>query len=152
MTLQQLRYAMVVAQTGSMNKAAESLFISQPTLTNTIRGLEEESGITIFNRTNKGVDLTAEGSDFLFYAKKVCDQYDQLIWRYDGKGNARKVFSVSTQHYSFVCEAFSDTSTAFMIIMLISDSSFSMACLVSSEDFIAGSALISYRYAVIDRR
>lgn len=108
MTLQQLRYAMVVAQTGSMNKAAESLFISQPTLTNTIRGLEEESGITIFNRTNKGVNLTAEGSDFLFYAKKVCDQYDQLIWRYDGKGNARKIFSVSTQHYSFVCEAFSD--------------------------------------------
>ena len=58
MTLQQLRYAMVVAQTGSMNKAAESLFISQPTLTNTIRGLEEESGITIFNRTNKGHTTT----------------------------------------------------------------------------------------------
>ena len=99
---------MVVAQTGSMNKAAESLYISQPTLTNTIRGLEEESGVTIFNRTNKGVNLTGEGSDFLFYAKKVCDQYDQLIWRYDGKGNNRKVFSVSSQHYSFVCEAFAD--------------------------------------------
>lgn len=108
MTLQQLKYAMVVAQTGSMNKAAESLYISQPTLTNTIRQLEEESGITIFNRTNKGVVLTGEGSDFLFYAKKVCDQYEQLLWRYDGKGNARKVFSVSTQHYSFVCEAFAD--------------------------------------------
>ena len=106
MTLQQLKYAMVVARTGSMNKAAESLYISQPTLTNTIRGLEEETGITLFNRTNKGVNLTSEGSDFIFYAKKVCDQYEQLIWRYDGKGNTRKVFSVSSQHYAFVVNAF----------------------------------------------
>ncbi|MCR5208685.1 MAG: LysR family transcriptional regulator [Lachnospiraceae bacterium] len=113
MTLQQLKYAMVVARTGSMNKAAESLYISQPTLTNTIRGLEEETGITLFNRTNKGVNLTSEGSDFIFYAKKVCDQYEQLIWRYDGKGNTRKVFSVSTQHYAFVCEAFAEVVKAY---------------------------------------
>ena len=113
MTLQQLKYAMVVARTGSMNKAAESLYISQPTLTNTIRGLEEETGITLFNRTNKGVNLTSEGSDFIFYAKKVCDQYEQLIWRYDGKGNTRKVFSVSSQHYAFVCEAFAEVVKSY---------------------------------------
>ena len=107
MTLQQLRYVMAVAETGSMNKAAEYLYISQPTLTNTIRSLEEDAGITIFRRTNKGVQLTTEGSDFLFYAKKVCDQYDQLRWRYSGKGRKIKVLSVSTQHYAFVCEAFS---------------------------------------------
>ena len=108
MTLQQLKYALIVAETGSMNKAAESLFISQPTLTNTIRGLEEESGVTIFTRTNRGVNLTSEGSDFLFYARKVCDQYDQLKWRYDGKGHTKRIFSVSTQHYSFVCRAFTE--------------------------------------------
>ncbi len=108
MTIQQLKYALTVAKTGSMNRASETLYISQPTLTNTIRGLEEESGVTIFNRTNKGVSLTPEGSDFMFYAKKVCDQYDQLIMRYDGKGRTKRIFSVSTQHYAFVCRAFSE--------------------------------------------
>lgn len=108
MTLQQLKYAIAVAETGSMNRAAESLYISQPTLTNTIRGLEKESGVVIFNRTNKGVNLTSEGSDFLFYARKVCDQYDQLKWRYDGKGHTKRIFSVTTQHYSFVCRAFTE--------------------------------------------
>ena len=66
MTLQQLKYALTLAETGSMNKAAESLFISQPALTNTIRVLEDEAGVTIFTRTNRGVSLTSEGSDFLF--------------------------------------------------------------------------------------
>ena len=81
MTLQQIKYVMVVVETGSINKAAESLYLSQPTLTNTIRSLEEDAGITIFKRTNKGVQLTSEGSDFIYYARKVCDQYDQLRWR-----------------------------------------------------------------------
>lgn len=108
MTLQQLKYALTLAETGSMNKAAESLFISQPALTNTIRVLEEEAGVTIFTRTNRGVSLTSEGSDFLFYARKVCDQFDQLRWRYDGKGHTKRIFSVSTQHYSFVCRAFTE--------------------------------------------
>ena len=79
MTLQQLRFAITVAETGSMNKASESLYISQPTLTNTIKSLEEESGIKIFNRTNKGVVLTPEGSDFIFYAKRVFEQFEQFL-------------------------------------------------------------------------
>lgn len=107
MTLQQIKYVMVVAETGSINKAAESLYLSQPTLTNTIRSLEEDAGITIFKRTNKGVQLTSEGSDFIYYARKVCDQYDQLRWRYSGNGKKKKVFGVSSQHYAFVSEAFS---------------------------------------------
>lgn len=109
MTLQQLRFAITVAETGSMNKASESLYISQPTLTNTIKSLEEESGITIFHRTNKGVVLTPEGSDFIFYAKRVFEQFEQFKWRYSGSGRSRKIFSVSAQHYSFVCEAFAET-------------------------------------------
>ena len=108
MTLQQLKYALVVAETGSMNKASEYLYVSQPTLTNTIRSLEEETGITLFKRTNKGVQLTSKGSDFLFYARKVCDQYDQLRWRYSGQGKEKKMFSVSSQHYAFVIEAFAN--------------------------------------------
>ena len=108
MTLQQLKYALVVAKTGSMNKAAECLYVSQPTLTNTIRSLEDETGITLFKRTNKGVQLTSKGSDFLFYARKVYDQYDQLRWRYCGHGKEKKMFSVTAQHYAFVIEAFAN--------------------------------------------
>ncbi|MCR4936917.1 MAG: LysR family transcriptional regulator [Lachnospiraceae bacterium] len=110
MTIQQLKYVVTVADTGSMNKAAINLYVSQPTLTNTIRDLEDEIGFPIFNRSNKGVDLTPEGSDFVFYSRQVCDQYEKLKWRYDGNGHNKKIFSVSTQHYAFVCDAFSEVA------------------------------------------
>lgn len=65
MKLTQIYYALKVAENGSMNKTAENLYISQPTLTNAIKDLEEEIGIRIFERTSKGVILTREGSTFL---------------------------------------------------------------------------------------
>ena len=65
MTLQQLRYAIGISKVGSFNKAAESLFISQPSLTTAIHDLEDEIGITIFNRTSRGVTLTPEGEEFI---------------------------------------------------------------------------------------
>ena len=71
MTLQQIYYALTIAKTGSMNKAADKLFISQPTLTSAIKALEEEINITIFNRTNKGVVATAEGNEFLANARSI---------------------------------------------------------------------------------
>lgn len=109
MTIQQLYYAITVSENGSMNRAAEKLYISQPTLTNAIKELEQELGITIFTRTGRGVVLTNEGSEFLLYARQVYDQYSILIKKYTQEGKIKKKFGVSTQHYSFAVKAFVET-------------------------------------------
>ena len=71
MTLQQLRYAIAVADCGSMNQAAAKLFISQPSLSEAVKELEREIGIRIFGRTNRGILVTTEGNEFLGYARQV---------------------------------------------------------------------------------
>ncbi len=106
MTLQQLRYAITISETGSLNKAADILFISQPSLTTALRELEKEIGIQIFNRSGRGVTLTNDGTEFILYARQVCLQYDVLAEKYVGGGNIKKKFGVSTQHYSFAVKAF----------------------------------------------
>lgn len=106
MTLTQIRYVLAIAEAHSMNKAAEQLYISQPTLTGAIHDLEEEAGITIFLRTNKGVTLTQEGTEFLSYARQVYQQYELLENRFLNGGKIKHKFAVSTQHYSFVAKAF----------------------------------------------
>lgn len=78
MQLNQLRYLIEVAETGSMNKASKNLFLSQPNLSNAIMSLEQEFNIKIFNRTNRGVELTKEGKDFLVYAKYIISQVDNI--------------------------------------------------------------------------
>ena len=113
MTLQQLNYVIQVAECGSFNRAAERLFISQPSLTNAIRDLEEDAGITIFNRSARGVTLTAEGVEFLPYARSVYDQYQALMDAYGRHGVRRQKFAVSTQHYSFAVKAFVELTRAF---------------------------------------
>ena len=107
MTLQQLKYVIGIAETGSFNKAAEKLYVSQPSLTSTIHDLEEELGIIIFNRTGRGVTLTNDGTEFLAHAKQLYMSYENLMEKYgeDGKG-LRKKFGVSTQHYSFAVKSF----------------------------------------------
>ncbi|MBR1528927.1 MAG: LysR family transcriptional regulator [Oscillospiraceae bacterium] len=105
MTLQQLHYAIVISETGSMNKAAEILYIAQPSLTSAMKELEKETGITIFNRSGKGVSLTADGTEFLTYARQVYQQYEALQEKYTG-GAVRRKFGVSAQHYSFAVKAF----------------------------------------------
>lgn len=106
MTLQQLKYAITISETGSLNKAAEILYIAQPSLTTAIRELEKEIGIQIFNRSGRGVTLTNDGTEFILYARQVCMQYDVLSEKYLGGGNIKKKFGVSTQHYSFAVKAF----------------------------------------------
>lgn len=106
MTLTQLKYVVEVAETGTISKAAENLFISQPSLTAAIKELEAEYGITIFTRTNKGVTLTAAGEEFLGYARQVISQTRLMEARYFGTAPVRHQFCVSTQHYSFAVEAF----------------------------------------------
>lgn len=106
MTLQQLKYVVTIADCNSMNKAASELFISQPTLSAAVRELEEEIGVTIFHRNNKGIVVTAEGNEFLGYARQLLEQYRLIDERYIEKKSGKKKFSVSMQHYSFAVKAF----------------------------------------------
>lgn len=108
MTLQQLKYVITVANTGTITEAANRLFISQPSLTNAIHELEKEMNITIFNRTNKGISISKEGEDFLGYARQVLEQAAILEDKYKGGSGGKKQFCVSTQHYSFAVNAFVD--------------------------------------------
>lgn len=105
MTLQQLNYAITISDVGSMNKAAEQLYIAQPSLTASIKELEKEIGITIFNRGARGISLTADGSEFISYARQLYQQYENLQEKYISGGLKRK-FGVSAQHYSFAVRAF----------------------------------------------
>ena len=109
MTLQHLKYAVKVADVGSMNEAAKQLLISQPSLSAAIRALEEETGIDIFKRTNKGVYVTAEGSAFLEHARLIVAQYDYIEHQYVRAHEKKKRFAVSTQHYAFAVKAFINT-------------------------------------------
>ncbi len=96
-----------------MNKAAQALFISQPSLSAAIRDLENEIGITIYKRTNRGITITPEGEEFLGYARQVAEQYELINQKYVDKNNVKKKFSVSTQHYSFAVKAFVETVKQF---------------------------------------
>lgn len=108
MTLQQLKYVVTVAETGTITEAAGKLYISQPSLTNAIHELEREMQIVIFNRTNKGISLSKEGDIFLGYARQVLEQAEILEDKYKGEGSGKKQFCVSTQHYLFAVNAFVD--------------------------------------------
>lgn len=107
MTLQQLRYVIDVAETGSLSAAAKRLFISQPSLSAAIKGIEDRIGITIFLRNNRGVSLTKEGQEFVRYAKQVALQADVLETKYAEDRTPRQRFSISSQHYTFASIAFS---------------------------------------------
>lgn len=106
MTLRQLRYIIAVAECGSISAAAEKLLVAQPSLSKAVAELEEEMGITVFFRTPKGIHLSEEGSKFLSYARQVVEQAELLEEQYKGGHRARRVFSISAQHYSFVVNAF----------------------------------------------
>ncbi len=109
MTLQQLRYAIAVAKAGSFNLAAGAVFISQPSLSAAIKELEGEIGIRIFSRTNRGIEVTTEGAEFLAYARQVTEQVELLESRWGPAGPKRPLFSIATQHYAFAVNAFVDT-------------------------------------------
>lgn len=106
MTLTQLRYVIAIANAGSMNEAARNLFISQPSLSSTVKDLEEEIGVELFRRSNRGIFVTPEGEEFLGYARQVVEQYELMEAKYISKKPSKKKFSVSTQHYTFAVDAF----------------------------------------------
>ena len=108
MTLQQLRYFVAVANKGSISAAAHNLYTSQSNLSGSVSELERELGIEVFNRSNRGVTLTAEGIELLGYARQVLEQVSMLEARYTEGSASKKRLAISTQHYAFAVQAFLD--------------------------------------------
>lgn len=115
MTLQQLTYMITIAESGSLNRAAEKIFISQPSLSEALKELEREIGITLFTRSNRGLMITTEGSEFLAYARQVVEQYELLQSKYTKNQREKRYFAVSTQHYSFAVKAFIEMAKEYNI-------------------------------------
>ena len=113
MTLNQLIYAVKIADTKSMNKAAAELFVSQPALSGAIHDLEEELGCEIFIRSNRGIVVTIEGEEFLSYARQMVELHGMMEERFIERKENKKKFSVSMQHYSFAVEAFIELGNRF---------------------------------------
>lgn len=113
MTLLQLKYAIAIADCGSMNEAAKRLYLSQPSLSETVMSLEEELGLELFIRTNRGIKTTVEGEEFLGYARQVVEQYQLLDDKYISRKKSRKKFGVSMQHYTFAVKAFVEVAKQF---------------------------------------
>ena len=113
MTLQQILYALTIAECGSMNKASEKLFIVQPTLTSAIQELENEVGLTIFLRTRKGVIPTPEGAEFLDDIRNFYRHYNMVMQKYEGEGDYKRKFGVSPQQYSFAVKAFTEMAKKY---------------------------------------
>ena len=107
MTFNQLKYAVSVAGLNSFNAAAKKLFVSQSSISTAIKELEEEIGISIFERTNRGISLTAEGSEFIYYANNILLQMNELSGRYT-EGHFKKRFSVTMHHSTFATKIFAD--------------------------------------------
>ena len=106
MTLQQLKYADAIAECGSLSEAARQVFVTQPTLTEAIRVLEEELRMAIFTRSSRGVTVTREGEEFLASARQILDDAARITEKYTGKAVRRPQFAVSCQHYAFAVDAF----------------------------------------------
>ncbi len=107
MTLQQLKYVVAIVRSGSISEAAKRLYLSQPSLSNAIKDLEQELGIAIFHRSTKGIVLSADGREFLGYARQILEQENLLQQRYFGNATGTtRISSISTQHYAFAVEAF----------------------------------------------
>ena len=113
MTIQQINYVLTISDEGSINKAAEKLFLTQPSLTSAVKELEEELGIIIFERSRKGVVPTNEGRDFLASVRQLYQQYELINDKYKNKDMLKRKFGVTTQHYSFVVRSFVETVKKF---------------------------------------
>lgn len=105
-TVQQLSYIVKISEVGSINKASELLYVTQPSLTSSVQEVEKELGFKIFHRSGRGVSLTLEGAEFVLYARQVINQYEQLMERFGKSENIKRKFGVSCQHYSFAVKAF----------------------------------------------
>jgi len=108
MNLNQMKYVLAVAAASSMREAATQLYVSQPALSASIRDLEEELGILLFARNNKGIAVTDAGREFIAYAKQAVGQFELVEDRFLSRHKDKERFSVSTQHYNFAIKAFTE--------------------------------------------
>ncbi|MBP3873117.1 MAG: LysR family transcriptional regulator [Lachnospiraceae bacterium] len=106
MNIMQIKYAVEVARYGSINKAAEALYIAQPNLSRYIRELENDLGITIFKRTYRGMVPTPDGEIFLRYARQIQSQIDDIERLYKGERTHKQRFSISVPRASYIADAF----------------------------------------------
>ena len=106
MTLQQLRFLIAVAESGSINAAAQNLYTAQSNISSAVKSLEGELGISIFTRSSRGVMLTADGTELLGYARQVVEQANMLEARYERNEAPQARLAVSAQHYAFSVQAF----------------------------------------------
>ena len=104
--LNQLRYFIEVAAEGSISAAADLLYVAQPTMSASMKELETRVGRALLVRSPRGVTLTADGTEFLGYARQVVEQVALLEQRYLGRPPLRRLLGVSAQHYSFAVDAF----------------------------------------------
>lgn len=114
MNLMHLKYAVEVAETGSINKAAEKLYIGQPNLSRAIKELEASLGIAVFERYPKGMIPTAEGETFLKYAKTILKQVDEVEGMFKNGNVQKKRFSLSAPRASYVADAFARFSNSLI--------------------------------------
>ena len=105
-----MKYAVEVARLGSLNKAAESLLIAQPNISRSIKELEADLGITIFNRSAKGMELTPEGEEFINYAQNILKQIDEVDKIYKNASPRKQKFSISVPRACYISEAFAKFS------------------------------------------
>ena len=110
MNILHMKYAYEVAKAGSLGKAAETLVIAAPNLSRSIKELESELGITIFDRTPKGMFLTSEGEVFMNYAHSILEQIDYLENAYKDARNAKQKFSISVPRACYISDAFAHFS------------------------------------------
>ena len=108
MRIQQLQYLEKIVESGSINEAAKALFLSQPSLSNAIKELEQEMDLQLLVRQKSGVSLTTEGREFMIYARQILDQVKLMEAKYKQHTVRKQAFSVSAQHYAFVVHAFVD--------------------------------------------
>ena len=105
MTITQCKYVLKIAECGSFNEAAKQLFVAQSSLSVSVRQLEQEFDIKIFERSGNGVYLTEEGAEFVRYVRQIAEQNDFIVNRYAHKKLSKRLY-VATQHYDFVADIF----------------------------------------------
>ena len=105
-----MKYAVEVANAGSLNKASEELLIAPPNLSRSIKELEADLGIIIFDRSSKGMTLTRRGEEFMHYARKILEQIDQVEQAFREEEPQKKQFSISVPRASYIAEAFVEFS------------------------------------------
>ena len=110
MNILHMKYAVEVAKVGSLNKASETLLVATPNISRSIKELEGDLGIVIFDRTAKGMELTPEGEEFINYAKGILSQIDEVENLYKKGTSKKQKFSISVPRACYISEAFSEFS------------------------------------------